>query len=130
MKKILVFILLLLSGLFGCSPHELTKIQRAEVATACGSEQSCIDKRTLALREQNEYERNARRAEERDKIRALIVSCEQMGRVLIYTGHSSGSRPSARQGEVYIPRHARLFDYQCLTSRDAVEALRRYGIGY
>ena len=75
--------------------------------------------------EQEIYERQAKREQTRDEIRALRNWCQQTaGMVEVYTGWAgSGERRRMRDDVNYVPRHAMKSDFQCGRTRDILRQL-------
>ena len=121
-KALLIIIMAIIALLGGCAT--ISEEQRQEWVAECASEQACVAKKEVAFLEQREYERQAKREAERDKIRAYILACKQSsGHTMVYDGPSTVRRP--RRGEVFIPRHARIHDYHCMRNADLRDWMRQ-----
>jgi hypothetical protein len=77
------------------------------------------------LTEQEAYERLARKEEMRDEIRALRNTCAaRTGYVEIYQGNASASERRRMQRDVnFVPKHALINDFGCISSGELRRAL-------
>ena len=74
-----------------------------------------------SLSEQEQFEREYARVERKESIRLYVAEGEQAGHTVVYSGPSYQKLRDPRKS---IPGHARLTDYQCVSS-DAVN--REFG---
>ena len=117
MKKIWIIVLALLSLIFGSSCSVITKEQRREITAECGANTVCVTEKEDEIREDVMYERENQRIKERDDILILMQNCKARGHILWYSGRQGMQRAKGRKNKYFIPHHARLMNYSCL-SRD------------
>jgi len=134
-RKLLYIIAVLLGLLAGCvAAPELTPEEVTQINVICKDDATCIIEKTddamRRLLERLDYEREDRRNIEMDKLCALMRSCNTPSTVIISRltiGRVGQAAHINRAGECVIPKRARLHDYQCVTTQDLREAMRRAG---
>jgi len=135
-RKLLYIIAVLLGLMAGCvAAPALTPEQVTQINVECNDDAVCIieatDKAMENLLFQIEYDRQEKRDIERDKLCAVMQSCNASNEHVMYTtrrvGHGKGARLD-RYGECIIPKRERLRDYQCVNRSDLLDAMRRAGL--
>ncbi len=80
----------------------------------------------ILKKEEREYARNL----EVERIEAFILSCQQSSMMLVYDGWNSvGSHIRQRRLDTYIPKHAHLSDYHCISRAQFQALMRSAGYG-
>ncbi len=97
-----------------------------------GGSSGCTNQETKGMTpEEKAYFVEDKRIKAREEFVDFIIQCHYRGDVLVYQGSVSrihGYAHVKREGTVYIPRHHRLYDYQCGTSAQVRQALEDAGL--
>lgn len=135
-KNLLYSILLGFAILSGCATLELSEEDEKFLISVCRdaaeNEQCLLAARASMIKKKKvelEYEREDRRIQEEDSIRALVEWCKaQQGMSILYQGPHSvrcDIQNKRHNTPLCIPRFARKYDYQCGDTQEIMKAIQR-----
>ncbi len=122
-----ILVLLVAGILTACAMTTLTEQETA----VCKGDQNCLVAALADKVVQEEYEREDRLIQRKEKIVSYILACHYAGNVMFYK-KGVGSQISAdlidRYGVVHVPKHAHLIDFACVRPADARRILENLGV--
>lgn len=126
--------MLVVMSLFGCAGGpELSEEEEKILISTCRGDEGCLFAERASMIEKKkielEYEREDRRIQEEDSIKALVEWCKaQQGMSILYQGPHSvrcNVQNKRRNTPLCIPRFARKHDYQCGDTQQIMNAIQR-----